>query len=110
MAYVWLYDNTEVEITPADVTTDHTDIVLMLQGLVELRDALRSPKPDRATCDRLARMFAPYVKGVTVEALGAALEIEPDDIMRILRRILLHILHDPKGLETWIKTLGLEGT
>lgn len=97
MAGIALHDGQWIGITPAD-PLDLADIVLMLQVLADMAGVLSTPTPDRAACDRLARLMTPYVTGVTVEQLGAAFEVEPPDVIRVLRRVLLFVPDMLQGL------------
>jgi hypothetical protein len=98
MAFILLDDGLAANITPADLTVDQADIVLLLQTLGELATTgkLSTTTPDRATCDRLGRLMGPYVRDVTVEQLGAAFAAVPDDIIRVLRMVLLFVLYGDK--------------
>jgi hypothetical protein len=95
MASIWLHDYTRITITPADLVVDQADIVLILQTLGELAPDMRDTQPP--TFDRLARLFAPYVTGVTPEALGRAFVVRPFDVVRVLNRVLLFVLYQPSA-------------
>jgi hypothetical protein len=84
-----LCDNVWIDITPADLTVDQHDIVLMLTTIARLNNA---GPCDRAACDRLARLAIPYIDGITVEQLGDVFATEQTTITRVFNRVLLYFL------------------
>lgn len=84
-----------LDIEPADPAIDVPDIALMVQAFVEMghTGALHTLTPDRATCDRLARLVAPYVTNASAEALGDWYASAPDDFIRTLRYVLIRVLY-----------------
>jgi len=82
-----------LSIEPADPIVDYADILLLRRTITDLAIAGALSAIEQPTCDRLARLLVPYVNGLSVEALGAAFAIDPDDAVRVLRRVLLYVLY-----------------
>jgi hypothetical protein len=88
-----------LDIEPADPAIDAADLVLLMQAFIEMArtGALHTPAPDRATCDRLGRLVAPYVSNATAEELSDLYVSAPEDFARTLRYVLIRVLYEERS-------------